>query len=132
MNFDPIWAASPAVKIHLAFALVAFMLGAIQLWRPKGTPAHKALGRSWMVLMLVVAISSFWITGLAGVGRFSVIHILSVVTILGVIGAVVAARAGRIRSHRNAVLGLYAGAIIGAGAGAFVPGRLLSHVFGYG
>jgi hypothetical protein len=30
------------------------------------------------------------------------------------------------------VLGLYAGAIIGAGAGAFVPGRLLSHVFGYG
>ncbi len=132
MDLQPIWEAAPAVKIHLAVAVLAFGLGAYQLWRPKGTPQHKALGRVWMVMMLVVAISSFWITGLAGQGHFSVIHILSGVTVLGVIGAVVAIRAGKVSAHRRAVLGLYAGAIIGAGAGAFFPGRLLSHVFGYG
>ena len=132
MDWQPIWAAPTVVQIHLGVALLAFVLGTVMLWRRKGTRSHKLLGRLWMGLMLVVALSSFWITGLAGKGHFSVIHILSVVTILGVIGAVAAIRAGKVSAHRRAVIGLYLGAIIGAGAGAFVPGRLLSHVLGYG
>ncbi len=102
------------------------------LWRAKGTPSHRVLGRTWMAMILVVAISSFWITGLAGDGNFSVIHILSLWTIVSVVVAVWAARSGRIRLHRIWVTATYIGALIGAGAGAFVPGRLLSHIFGYG
>jgi len=131
MNLQPIWAASTAVQIHLAFALVSFALGIFMFARRKGTLSHKAYGRIWMVLILVTAISSFWITGLAGIGHFSVIHILSVITILAAFGAVLAIRRGHVRTHRNAVIALFIGSMIGAGAGAFVPGRLLSQVFGY-
>ncbi|MEO8560228.1 MAG: DUF2306 domain-containing protein, partial [Rhodospirillales bacterium] len=109
MNLQPIWAASTAVQIHLAFALVTFVLGIVMFTRRKGTPSHKAIGRFWMVLILVAAFSSFWITGLAGEGRFSVIHILSVITILGAFGAVLAIRRGHVRTHRNAVIGLFMG-----------------------
>jgi uncharacterized membrane protein len=132
MNLQPIWAAPTAVQIHLAFALVAFALGIFMFARRKGTPSHKAYGRIWMALILVTAISSFWITGLAGIGRFSVIHILSVITIVAAAGAVLAIRRGHVRTHRNAVIALFVGSMIGAGAGAFAPGRLLAQVFGYG
>jgi uncharacterized membrane protein len=84
-----------------------------------------------MALILVTAISSFWVTGLAGPGHFSVIHILSVITIVAAFGAVLAIRRGHVRTHRNAVIALFAGSMIGAGAGAFAPGRLLSQVLGY-
>jgi uncharacterized membrane protein len=82
--------------------------------------------------MLVVAASSFWITGIAGPGRFSVIHLLSVFTIAMLALAVWAIRSGRVRTHRFTMIGIFAGGLIGAGAGALAPGRLISQMLGYG
>jgi uncharacterized membrane protein len=79
-----------ALPVHLVGALIALPLGAFVLWRPKGTPAHKALGRMWVAVMMVVAISSYWLRTLSG--GFSFIHFA--------VGA----------DHRGAAAGHHAGA----------------------
>ena len=81
--------------------------------------------------MAFVAVSSFWITGIAGPGRFSAIHGLSVFTLGALVVAIWAIRTGRVRTHRFSMIGIYAGGLTGAGAGAFAPGRLISHILGY-
>jgi uncharacterized membrane protein len=132
MNFAPFLSHSFAVLIHIVTAVLALALGIVLLARRKGTRGHKALGRIWAALMLVVAASSFWITGIAGPGRFSVIHLLSVFTIAMLALAVWAIRSGRVRTHRFTMIGIFAGGLIGAGAGALAPGRLISQMLGYG
>jgi len=133
MDIQPFLDASMATRIHLVAAVAAFGLGAWVLSRPKGTPVHRALGRVWMGLMVVAALSSFLIaaTLVPVIGRFGIIHGLSVLVLAMVVLAIRAARAGRIRGHRYYVLGLYAGAMLGAGAGALAPGRLISRMLGY-
>ncbi len=65
------------------------------------------------------------------IGPFGIIHVLSVVVLAMVTLAILSARAGRIRAHRRFVIGLYAGAILGAGSGALMPGRMISRILGY-
>ncbi|MCW5773706.1 MAG: DUF2306 domain-containing protein, partial [Rhodospirillaceae bacterium] len=112
--------------------VLALALGTWLMLGRKGTAWHKALGRLWVAMMGTVALSSFWITGLAGPGQFSVIHLLSLSTLATLVLAIWAIRTGRLRTHRFSMIGLYAGGLIGAGAGAFAPGRLLSQMLGYG
>lgn len=124
MTLDPLIAAAPAIKLHLLAAVVALGLGGYVLARPKGTPTHKALGRIWVALMLVVSISSFWITGL-GSGRFSPIHLLSVFTLIMLGYALSLVRRGDIRAHRFTMIGIFGGGLVGAGLGTLAPGRLI-------
>ena len=131
MNLAPFFTHSFAVQFHLVVAVLAFALGAVQLARPKGTPSHRVLGYVWVAIMVAVAISSFWITGIAGKGRFSVIHLLSVFTLAMLGLSMWAIHSGRVRTHRFTMIGVYAGGLIGAGAGAFAPGRLISQILGY-
>lgn len=134
MTLAPFGAAPAAIQLHLASAAVAFVLGTWMLLRPKGTPVHRTLGRIWMALMVAVALSSFLIPATIGrfLGPFGIIHVLSVWTLVSVSVAIWAARTGRVRHHRIWVLATYFGALVGAGAGAFAPGRLISHMLGYG
>jgi uncharacterized membrane protein len=134
MSLSPYLAATPAVQAHLAVAIVAFVLGGWVLLRAKGTPVHKRLGRFWMALMAVASISSFFIpaTLVPLFAGFGLIHVLSVWVLVSITIAVWAARTGRIRHHRIWVGALYAGALVGAGAGALAPGRLISQMLGYG
>jgi uncharacterized membrane protein len=113
---------SPQMAIHLATVVPAIVLGAVQLARPKGSAPHRLLGRIWVALMLVAAVSSFWIRR----GGFSWIHILSVVTVVSVIAGLLYARAGNRRAHLGCMIGAYAGSL-GAGVGALAgPGRFLN------
>ncbi|WP_119419595.1 DUF2306 domain-containing protein [Desertibaculum subflavum] len=134
MSLAPYLAETTAVQLHLAVVLLAFVLGAWVLFRAKGTPVHKRLGRIWMGLMAAASISSFFIpaTLVPLYGGFGVIHLLSVWVLINIGIAVWAARTGRIRQHRIWVTATYVGALIGAGAGAMVPGRLISQMLGYG
>ena len=121
------------IMIHLATVVPAFLLGPVVLLRRKGDATHRLLGRVWVCLMLVTAISSAFIrtpgAGIAGTG-FSFIHAFTVWTLVSVPLAVRAARQGRIAAHRGMMTGLYAGLVI-AGAFSFLPGRLLgSAMFG--
>ncbi|MCA3363872.1 MAG: DUF2306 domain-containing protein [Roseomonas sp.] len=128
MNLAPLLAAPWLVQAHVAAALAAILLGLVQFIRPKGTGAHRLLGWCWVLLMAVVALSSFTINGVAGPGRFSWIHGLSAFTLCGLATAVFLARRGQIKAHRNFMMGLYLGALLVTGAFTLLPGRIMARV----
>jgi uncharacterized membrane protein len=112
------------IALHLAAALGALALGAVVLAARKGTLAHRSLGRAWLVLMLITALSSF---AIQTDGRFSVIHLLSAWTLIALACAVYFIRRGNVRAHRGFMLGTFIGLAL-AGLGALAPGRTL-HLF---
>jgi uncharacterized membrane protein len=124
MSLAPILAAGPAVQIHLVSVLIAFVIGTWMMVRPKGTAPHKTLGRTYVVLMLVSAVSTFWIRGL-GHGSLSFLHLLSIFVLLALPYAIVMARLGRVRAHRYTMIIVYLGGIWIAGLLTLMPGRLL-------
>lgn len=128
MSLDPLLDASLAIRIHAFAAMGAFGLGALQLARVKGTPSHRTLGWTWVVLMAIVAISSFWIHDIRHLGPFSAIHILSVYTLVALPLAVVHARRGRIKAHRGSMIGIFVGALVIAGLFTPMPGRIMHRV----
>ena len=114
--------------LHLATVLPAFVLGAFQLLRRKGTPGHKLLGKTYMVLMLATGFITLAMPAEVGprfLNHFGFIHIFSFLALFSVPSAYIAARRGNIKAHRGAMLGLYLGGILIAGAFAFSPGRML-------
>lgn len=120
--------ASPAVQVHLAAAVLAFAVGAVQLAGPKGTLPHRLLGWTWVLAMLAAAASSLFIREINH-GAFSVIHVLSGLTLVSLPMAVHAARKGRVAAHRGTMLRLYFGGLVVAGVLAFLPGRTLWAMF---
>jgi uncharacterized membrane protein len=109
-----------AIGIHLAAALLSLVIGGAVLARQKGTASHTLLGRSWVALMLVVAITSFWIKR----DGFSWIHLLSVWTLISLAAAIWFIRRGNVKAHQGFMIGTLLG-LVGAGLGALAPGRLL-------
>ena len=86
-----------------------------------------------MLSMLVVAVSSFLIHQLRVWGPFSPIHLLSIFTLVTLPIAVMHARRGRVAKHQWAMLSLFVGGLVIAGAFTFVPGRIMhAVVFGPG
>ncbi|MHB0777625.1 DUF2306 domain-containing protein [Halomonas sp. WWR20] len=115
-----------AVWIHLVAALWALTFGAVQLLSAKGSRQHRWLGWSWMLAMVITAVSSFWLHGdLAILGPFSVIHLLSLWILACVVISLLAVRRRRLNVHRKFMIGAYLG-LLGAGLGTLAPGRLIS------
>ena len=61
MILAPLLDAAPTIQLHAFAAMAAFALGVVQLAAPKGTLPHRTVGWIWVVLMLAVCVSSFWI-----------------------------------------------------------------------
>ncbi len=117
-----------ALAIHVATVIPALFLGGIVMFGRQGTPLHKMLGRIWAALMMITAISSFWLQGL--VGGIGPIHIFSVLTLVSIPRAIWAIRNGNVRAHQRAMAGPYIGLLV-AGLFSFMPGRLMGMlVFG--
>ena len=129
MNLQPLLDASFAIQFHVLTVVPAAFLGAYVLLTRKGTPRHKLLGRIWMVLMVLTAISTFFIHQIRVWGDFSPIHILSVVVIVSCGMAIWQIRRGNVRAHKSALISAYVGGIFGAGIFTFWPGRLMNAVF---
>src|SRR5882757_2475026 len=129
MSFAPLLDAAPAIPLHAFAAMAAFVLGVVQLAAPKGTLPHRTLGWIWVVLMAVVALSSFWIHQIRLFGPWSPIHLLSIFTPIMLVLAVVAARTHNVRRHRIIMVSTFAGALVLAGLFTFVPGRIIHTVF---
>jgi uncharacterized membrane protein len=125
MNFAPLTSAPLAIQLHAYAALAAFLLGIVQLARLKGTASHRAIGYVWVGLMLIVAISSFWIHELR---PWSPIHLLSILTLVMLPYGIAMARTGVVSGHKLTMLGLFAGALVVAGLFTLAPGRIMYRV----
>lgn len=113
-----------AVAIHLVAVIPAVPLGLAVMLRRKGGATHRLLGRIWMALMAVTAVSAIFIRNLNG-GGFSFLHLFVPLAIVTIVRAIAAARQGRIEAHRRMMAGLYLGALIVPGIFAFLPGRVM-------
>jgi uncharacterized membrane protein len=111
------------ILLHVVAAVLAIGVGAFVFLRRKGTQPHRWMGRVWALLMLVVAISTYWITGIDG--KYSWIHGLSVFVTVAVPLGVYYAVTGRMQRHRQLMSGLYIGALGIAGLFTLLPNRML-------
>ena len=132
MNLVAFTHASLAIQIHMVAAILAFLIGGYVMVRRKGDRLHRNLGKAWVALMAIVALTSFAIHTIRVIGPFSPIHILSVVTLVSLWVAVRAARRRDIARHLNVMRSLYVFALIGAGAFTFLPGRLMNRIAFHG
>jgi uncharacterized membrane protein len=126
VSLAPLLNASPVIQVHAFSAMAAFALGIVQLSAPKGTLPHRTIGWIWVVLLTVIAVSSFWIHELKIFGPFSPIHLLSIFTLVTLPLAVMHARRHRVQKHRNAMIAIFTGALVIAGLFTFVPGRIIT------
>ncbi|WP_348643363.1 DUF2306 domain-containing protein [Mesorhizobium sp. B2-7-1] len=95
---------------------------------PKGTTRHRVLGHAWVALMLVIAMSRFWIQQIRLVGPFSPIHLLSILVLVTVPLAAWYAHTHKVAAHRSAMIKLYLFALVGAGIFTLLPGRIMHAV----
>ncbi|MET3927175.1 DUF2306 domain-containing protein [Devosia sp. 2618] len=129
MSLQPLLSADFTIQLHAFSAIAAFFLGGFVLWRKKGTALHKALGRIWVGLMLVVATSALFIHEIRLIGPFSPIHIFVVITYVGIgngLWAIIVKH--DVATHRACMQAVYLGAVLLAGAFTFLPGRRMSAV----
>lgn len=110
------------VYVHLFAAVAALVLGTVQLARAKGTSSHRAVGWTWVLLMLTVAFTSIWIPAFL---HFSWIHLFTLVTLVSLPVALWSIRHGNVERHAGTMRGLYIGGLLVAGAFTLTPGRLL-------
>ena len=132
MSLAPLLQASPAIQVHAFSAMAAFALGIVQLAAPKGTLPHRTVGWIWVALMAIVCVTAFWIHEIRMWGPWSPIHLLAIFTLVMLPLAVVHARRHRVDGHRRAMIGIFTGALLVAGAFTFYPGRIMhAVVFGH-
>ncbi|MDK4720854.1 DUF2306 domain-containing protein [Rhizobium sp. CNPSo 3968] len=128
MTLEPLLDAPIAIQVHVAAVIPAAVLGAYLLAKPKGTPRHRLLGKIWLALMVITALSSFFIHQINMFYGFSPIHLLSILVLIGCWRAIVNARKHNIEMHKRIVGSLYFGGIVGAGAFTFIPGRIMNRM----
>ena len=135
MTLAPLLAASFAVKLHVFTVVPAFFLGTwLIFFSRKGARFHRAVGYVYLTLMTITAITALFIHQIPAIDivyGFGPIHIFSIVTLSGVVGALRGAWTHNIRMHRSSMLGVYIGGLLIAGTFAFLPGRIMhALVFG--
>ena len=128
MSLAPLLDAAPAIPVHAFAAMAAFAIGLVQFAAPKGTLPHRTLGWIWVTLMLLVALSSFWIHQIRLVGPWSPIHLLSIFTLVMLPLAVWKARTHQVTAHRRIMIFIFLGALVIAGLFTLVPGRVMHRV----
>ncbi|QQA42047.1 DUF2306 domain-containing protein [Pelagovum pacificum] len=128
MTLTPLLAAPPAIQIHVSAALLAIALGPLALFRRSRDGLHMTAGAAWVASMATLAISGFFINGLAVIGPFGPIHLLSILVLGGLVDAIRHLIAGRGREHGRAMKSLYFQALGIGGLFTVLPGRTMSRV----
>ena len=128
MSLQPLLNASPEIQVHAFAAMAAFVLGLVQFAAPKGTLPHRTLGWIWVLLMLGVSISSFWIHTIRLWGPWSPIHLISIFTLVMLVAGVTAARHHIVARHRRTMIWTFCGALVIAGIFTLMPGRIMHQV----
>ena len=111
--------------VHFGTLAIALALTPVLLLRAKGDRAHRIMGYVWIVAMVTTAIDTFFIRDLND-GGFSLIHLLSILTLFVCWRIVASARAGNHLAHRGHVRGIVIGALLVAGFFTFMFNRLFA------
>ena len=125
---DILLAKTQPIPLHAIAAMIAIILGGVQLSMKKGGVVHKRLGLIWVGLMLIVSFSSFFIHEIKLWGVYSPIHLLSLWTIFSVGLAIYFVRVGKIKRHKQVMVALYVFALILTGFFTLLPGRVMHQV----
>ena len=128
MNLDAFFTAPQPIPFHRFSAATAIVLGATQLAMRKGGNVHRFIGRLWLVLMALVAMSSLFIHEINLWGRYSPIHLLSMWTLVSIGLTVYFARSGNIIRHRQSATVFCWLALIMTGFFTLLPGRITYEV----
>lgn len=121
----PQWDAIPwQIWVHLLTIGIALAVTPAMMWRKRGDRIHRWLGWVWAISMFVTAILSFDIR-LINRGSFSVIHILSLMTLIGVPVLIISGRRRDLKRHRGQARSFVIGALLVAGFFTFPFNRLL-------
>jgi uncharacterized membrane protein len=129
MALAPLLAAPFAIKLHVFTVVPAFLLGTWMIFvSRKGAPWHRKLGYVYLTLMTITAIAALFIHQIPAIDivfGFGPIHIFSIITLSGVVGALRGAWSHNIKLHKRSMLGVYVGGLLIAGSFALLPGRLM-------
>lgn len=123
-----LFAAAPPIPLHALAAILALLIGGAQLGLAKGTVLHRWLGRLWVGLMALVALTSFFIHELKIWGLYSPIHLLSIWTLLALCWGVWLARKGQIKAHKRVMVSFYCLGLVLTGLFTLTPGRVMHSV----
>jgi uncharacterized membrane protein len=125
---------TPVIAIHTTFALSALVLGPLALWTRLGSTVrprwHRAAGYAWVTCMLGAALSAAFIRSSLPLSLwgFSPIHLLIVLSLLGLARAFIHLKRGNIADHRRLMQWLYLLAGVVTGLFTLLPGRLLGQL----
>jgi uncharacterized membrane protein len=116
---------TPFLVSHIVAASTALLLGGWQIFLSrKGSPMHRLVGRTWVLLALYVAITGFFIKDL-NPGHFSFFHIFSVVTLVTTTLGVLAAVRHDVKRHRGGMIGTWIGMCVAFTLAVAVPQRAI-------
>lgn len=127
-NMELFFLEAKPIPSHAITALVAVIIGAIQLLSAKGTRQHQVLGYLWVSMMMYVSISSFFISEIQLWGAFSPIHLLSAWTVVTLCTGIYFARTGNIKAHQLNMQLLYGLALILTGLFTLLPNRVMGQM----
>lgn len=135
-NLEPLLRAPLAVQLHVLTVIPAFVLGTWLLFAGrKGSRLHRVVGTAYLTLMAVTSIAAVFIRAAGSLSfpvgplRFGLFHLFVPLTLNGIVGTILALRAGNRRGHARAMIGVYVGGLLIAGSLAFLPGRIMYRVF---
>jgi len=133
MNWDVFTKLSPfEIQFHWITVSLAFVFGLIIFSQKKGTGFHKAMGWSYVILMVATMVAAFFIrspggyTLAPGLSGFSLIHLFIPFTAFGLGGALIAIKRGRSRHHARGMISTFLGALLIAGLFTLLPGRRMN------
>jgi uncharacterized membrane protein len=131
MTLDPLLSAPFTIQIHAISALLALPLGAVVLWGRKGTTGHRHLGRLWVALMAVAAMSALFIheSGPHLFGLFGPVHVFALLTLNGLAYAMWKIIVRRdVAAHARVLRMVYTQAVLVSAALTLLPSRRMNEV----
>jgi uncharacterized membrane protein len=145
MTLEPLYNAPHLAQLHAFCATGAIVLGAVQIFAPKGTINHRTFGWTWVVLMVGMAATAFMNHPLVTWNPFSPdvccrasdgcsrgtatcgsIHVMTLYILLCLPYAALHARFS-VKHHRRAMIGLFI-VMLGGAAVQLFPHRTLNHI----
>lgn len=116
------------IQVHTGAAVLVLLTGPCALWRARRGHLHRIAGSAWIVLMLIVATSAWFIHSIRLFGPFSPIHLFALLTYWSLFVALRHVRAGRYKAHGAAMRALYLQALGIAGVFTLLPGWAMHHI----